>query len=124
MTTTKGFQKPEKTYSISFPVFHIPCASPSLYRVLSWQLLLVCKLLAEESALLKWLLIGISFVMYGWASYDMLNWCSAFERVAPAGLPSRNLRPLLSSGLVVHLLLYGVVSPGRKQWPVASTGQS
>ena len=64
---------------------------------------------ATESAFLKWFLIGVSFAMYAWASYDMLNWCSAYERTAPADLPSRGLRPFLSSGLVAHLLLYGVV---------------
>ncbi|CAE7397901.1 unnamed protein product [Symbiodinium sp. CCMP2456] len=64
---------------------------------------------ATESAFLKWFLIVVSFVMYAWASYDMLNWCSAYERTAPADLPSRGLRPFLSSGLVAHLLLYGVV---------------
>ncbi|CAE7209084.1 unnamed protein product, partial [Symbiodinium pilosum] len=64
---------------------------------------------ATESAFLKWFLIGVSFAMYAWASYDMLSWCSAYERAAPMDLPSRNLRPLLSSGLVAHLLLYGVV---------------
>ncbi|CAE7345830.1 unnamed protein product [Symbiodinium sp. CCMP2456] len=92
--------------------------------------------------------------MYGWASYDMLGWCVAFERSAPMDLPARrgaskesvsgsvissgcatqiqmspksglrcsavndltsqskaarSIRPLLSSGLVLHLLLYGVV---------------
>ena len=64
---------------------------------------------ATESAFLKWFLIVVSFAMYAWASYDMLNWCSAYERTAPADLPSRGLRPFLSSGLVAHLLLYGVV---------------
>jgi len=64
---------------------------------------------ATDSAFLKWFLIAISMAMYGWASYDMLNWCSAYERSAPRDLPSRSLRPLLSSGLVAHLLLYGVV---------------
>ena len=31
----------------------------------------------------------MSFAMYGWASYDMLGWCVAFERSAPMDLPAR-----------------------------------
>ncbi|CAE7841529.1 unnamed protein product, partial [Symbiodinium sp. KB8] len=80
-----------------------PLIVTNVYVILCWVAT------ATESAFLKWFLIGVSFAMYAWASYDMLNWCSAYERTAPADLPSRGLRPFLSSGLVAHLLLYGVV---------------
>ena len=80
-----------------------PLIVTNVYVILCWVAT------ATGSAFLKWFLIGVSFAMYAWASYDMLNWCSAYERTAPADLPSRGLRPFLSSGLVAHLLLYGVV---------------
>ena len=80
-----------------------PLIVTNVYVILCWVAT------ATESAFLKWFLIGVSFAMYAWASYDMLNWCSAYERTAPADLPSRGLRLFLSSGLVAHLLLYGVV---------------
>ncbi|CAE7343182.1 unnamed protein product [Symbiodinium natans] len=80
-----------------------PLIVTNVYVILCWVAT------ATESAFLKWFLIGVSFAMYAWASYDMLNWCSAYERTAPMDLPSRSLRPFLSSGLVAHLLLYGVV---------------
>ncbi|CAE7253419.1 unnamed protein product [Symbiodinium pilosum] len=80
-----------------------PLVVTNIYVILCWAAT------ATESSVLKWFLIVVSFAMYGWASVDMLNWCAAFERTAPADLPARSIRPLLSSGLVVHLLLYGVV---------------
>mmetsp|Transcript_43374 Transcript_43374/g.101230 ORF Transcript_43374/g.101230 Transcript_43374/m.101230 type:complete len:767 (-) Transcript_43374:126-2426(-) len=80
-----------------------PLVVTNIYVILCWAAT------ATESAVLKWLLIAVSFAMYGWASYDMLGWCVAFERSAPMDLPARSIRPLLSSGLVLHLLLYGVV---------------
>ena len=80
-----------------------PLIVTNVYVILCWVAT------ATDSAFLKWFLIGVSFAMYAWASYDMLNWCSAYERTAPMDLPSRSLRPFLSSGLVAHLLLYGVV---------------
>ena len=39
----------------------------------------------------------------------MLAWVDKFERSAPQDLPSRNIRPWLSNGLIIELLLYGVV---------------
>ncbi|CAE7372988.1 sop2 [Symbiodinium necroappetens] len=80
-----------------------PLVVTNIYVILCWAAT------ATESAVLKWLLIAVSFAMYGWASYDMLGWCVAFERSAPMDLPARSIRPMLSSGLVLHLLLYGVV---------------
>ncbi|CAE7552764.1 unnamed protein product, partial [Symbiodinium microadriaticum] len=80
-----------------------PLVVTNIYVILCWAAT------ATESAVLKWLLIVVSFAMYGWASYDMLGWCVAFERSAPMDLPARSIRPMLSSGLVLHLLLYGVV---------------
>ena len=47
--------------------------------------------------------------MYGWASLDMLAWVQQFERSAPQDLPSRGIRPWLSNGLSLYLVLYGVV---------------
>lgn len=59
--------------------------------------------------MLKWTLISTSLAMYAWSSREMLRWVSAYERSAPTDLPGRAIRPLLSSGLVAYLLLYGVV---------------
>ena len=39
----------------------------------------------------------------------MLAWVGKFERSAPQDLPSRNIRPWLSNGLIIDFLLYGVV---------------
>ena len=39
----------------------------------------------------------------------MLAWVDKFERSAPQDLPSRNIRPWLSNGLIIDFLLYGVV---------------
>ena len=39
----------------------------------------------------------------------MLAWVEKFERSAPQDLPSRNIRPWLSNGLIIELLFYGVV---------------
>ncbi|CAK8995015.1 unnamed protein product [Durusdinium trenchii] len=64
---------------------------------------------ATTSGLLKWMLIGVAFAMYGWASLDMLAWVQQFERSAPQDLPSRGIRPWLSNGLSLYLVLYGVV---------------
>ena len=80
-----------------------PLVVTNIYVVLCWAAT------ATDSAVLKWSLIVISLAMYAWASVDMLSWCTAFERSAPQDLPARSIRPLLSSGLVLHLLLYGVV---------------
>ena len=50
-----------------------------------------------------------AFALFGWASADMLAWVDKFERSAPQDLPSRNIRPWLSNGLIIDFLLYGVV---------------
>ena len=39
----------------------------------------------------------------------MLAWVDKFEHSAPQDLPSRNIRPWLSNGLIIDFLLYGVV---------------
>jgi len=80
-----------------------PLVVTNVYVILCWAAT------ATNSAFLKWSLIAISLAMYAWASVDMFNWHLAYERSAPQDLPARSIRPLLSSGLVLHLLLYGVV---------------
>lgn len=54
-------------------------------------------------------LVFVAFSLFGWASADMLAWVDKFERSAPQDLPSRNIRPWLSNGLIIDFLLYGVV---------------
>ena len=54
-------------------------------------------------------LVFVAFSLFGWASADMLAWVGKFERSAPQDLPSRNIRPWLSNGLIIDFLLYGVV---------------
>jgi len=80
-----------------------PAVVTNVYVILCWLALVV------SNGFVKWLLIVISLAMYAWVSREMLRWCSAYERAAPLDLPSRNLRPLLSSGLVAYLVLYGIV---------------
>jgi len=80
-----------------------PLVVTNVYVILCWTATVA------TSACLKWALITISLSMYAFASRDMLRWVHGFKQSAPAELPSRGLRPWLSSGLVAYLLLYGAV---------------
>ncbi|CAL1172347.1 unnamed protein product, partial [Cladocopium goreaui] len=80
-----------------------PLIVTNIYVIFSWAAA------ASTSGLLKWMLVFVAFALFGWASADMLAWVDKFERSAPQDLPSRNIRPWLSNGLIIELLLYGVV---------------
>ncbi|CAJ1450288.1 unnamed protein product [Effrenium voratum] len=80
-----------------------PLIVTNIYVIFCWAAT------ATDVGLLKWMLIAVSFAMFGWASVDMIAWTRNFDRTAPQDLPSRQVRPWLSNGLILHFLLYGVV---------------
>ena len=91
--------------SLGRPIREIsrPLLLTNVYVILCWAATLT------SSSALKWLLILTSWAMYVLASKDMFNWCVDFENTAPKDLPGRALRPVLSSGLILHFFLYGLV---------------
>lgn len=46
-------------------------------------------------------LIAVAFAMYAWSSRAMFQWCNEFHRTAPRDLPSREVRPWISHGLIL-----------------------
>jgi len=73
------------------------------YIVLSWYAHFV------ESAMTRRAVVGLAFAMYGWASYDMIAWVTAFRERVRKDLPSRTLRPALTLALVALFGIYGVI---------------
>ena len=51
-------------------------------------------------------LIAVALAMYAWSSRAMFQWCNEFHRTAPRDLPSREVRPWISHGLIL-----GISSP-------------
>lgn len=80
-----------------------PIVVTNVYIILSWAAFFV------SQVQLRWALVVISFVMYGWASYDMLIWIRKFLRVMPTDLPGRTVRPFLTIGLIITFGIYGIV---------------
>eukprot|EP00435_Cladocopium_sp_Y103_P065645 s1049_g27.t1 len=80
-----------------------PLIVTNIYVIFCWAAA------ASTSGLLKWMFVFVAFALFGWASADMLAWVDKFEHSAPQDLPSRNIRPWLSNGLIIDFLLYGVV---------------
>lgn len=80
-----------------------PLVMTNIYIVFSWMANVT------ESGFLKWALIVTSFLMYGCASMDMMKWSSDFQRLAPADLPSRRIRPWLSNGLIIHFQCFAAI---------------
>ncbi|CAE8686097.1 unnamed protein product, partial [Polarella glacialis] len=80
-----------------------PVVVTNIYIIFCWASL------TTSSATLRWSLIAMSWVMYTWASREMLGWVSNYERTAPQDLPSRSLRPVLSVGLIALFFVYGMV---------------
>eukprot|EP00928_Gymnodinium_smaydae_P084595 TRINITY_DN6785_c1_g1_i1.p1 TRINITY_DN6785_c1_g1~~TRINITY_DN6785_c1_g1_i1.p1 ORF type:complete len:733 (+),score=84.47 TRINITY_DN6785_c1_g1_i1:65-2200(+) len=80
-----------------------PVLVTNLYIIMCWSSLLV------GSLSLRWSLIGFALCLYAWVSNRMLKWVSAFNGTAPSDLPARCLRPLLTEGLILLFLVYGIV---------------
>lgn len=80
-----------------------PVALTNTYIVLAWVAFL------SPSAWLRWSLVAVTMGMYTWASHDMVKWISAYYRTVPADLPSRNIRPCLTLGLIGLFAAYAVV---------------
>lgn len=75
----------------------------NFYIVLSWVAGVT------SSSLLRDTLIFTTMAMYGWASYLMIVWIQAYLREASPDLPNRQLRPILSIGIILAFLVYAVV---------------
>eukprot|EP00428_Durinskia_dybowskii_P012214 CAMPEP_0170223606 /NCGR_PEP_ID=MMETSP0116_2-20130129/11503_1 /TAXON_ID=400756 /ORGANISM="Durinskia baltica, Strain CSIRO CS-38" /LENGTH=823 /DNA_ID=CAMNT_0010474309 /DNA_START=77 /DNA_END=2544 /DNA_ORIENTATION=- len=80
-----------------------PIVVTNFYIVLSWMAMLT------SNEVVRWSLVAVSFAMYFHASWDMFCWVADYYRTAAPDLPSRNLRPCLSIGLVLLFAVYGVV---------------
>eukprot|EP00438_Fugacium_kawagutii_P026454 Skav202765 [mRNA] locus=scaffold326:236367:243672:+ [translate_table: standard] len=80
-----------------------PLMVTNVYIIFSWMAAVT------TSGYFKWALIVVSFFMYGYASMDMMRWSSEFHRTAPADLPSRNIRPWLSNGLIIHFQCFAAI---------------
>lgn len=80
-----------------------PIVVTNFYIVLSWMAMLTA------NTVFRWTLVVVSFALYFFASWDMIQWVAAYWRSASPDLPSRRLRPCLSIGLVLLFAVYGVV---------------
>lgn len=80
-----------------------PIVVTNTYIIFSW----VAFFLTDPT--LKWGLVVLSFLMYGWASYDMYQWVIDFRIAESADAPSRALKQWLAVGLIIIFGIYGVV---------------
>jgi len=80
-----------------------PLVVTNVYIIFSWAAHFV------EPVPIGWALILISLVMYVWASVDMAIWVRDFRASTRYDLPSRDLRCVLTLGLVVIFLAYGLM---------------
>lgn len=81
----------------------IPVIVTDMYIFLAWTASLV------TSPSFRWLLVVMSFTLYGWASLGMFRWVSSFWRSESKDLPRPEIRAAIASGLVVLFALYGFV---------------
>jgi len=80
-----------------------PALITNWYIVISWGAMLTSNLA------FRWILVVLTFLMFGWASHGMLRWVSDYKSTVPPDLPSRHLRPV-SVGLLIGLFgVYGCV---------------
>jgi len=80
-----------------------PIVVTFVYIVFAWLALIV------QSSFTRWVLVGLTFAGYGWASTGMLRWALVFRRSAPEGYPNKGLRIFLLVSQVVVFGLYGLV---------------
>lgn len=83
-----------------------PVLITNVYIVLSWA----CFFIADAN--IRWALICLTFVMYGWASWGILRWTAAYQEKANRKLPGRTMRLWLPFGLVSVFGVYGAVYLG------------
>lgn len=76
-----------------------PLIVTNVYIIIAWAAFFV------EGPKLRWTLVAVSFVLYGWASVDMIGWIRNDRRPAAA----RYIRSSMTIGLIVLFGLYGVV---------------
>eukprot|EP00928_Gymnodinium_smaydae_P027886 TRINITY_DN21420_c0_g1_i1.p1 TRINITY_DN21420_c0_g1~~TRINITY_DN21420_c0_g1_i1.p1 ORF type:complete len:712 (+),score=69.05 TRINITY_DN21420_c0_g1_i1:63-2198(+) len=80
-----------------------PIIATNVYILLCWAALLV------DSVSLRLSLIGVSLLSFAWVSCLMMKWTSVFRSTAPADLPSRTIRPLLTEGIILLFCVYGLI---------------
>jgi hypothetical protein len=80
-----------------------PVIMTDVYIFLSWL-----AFFAEEA---HWclMLVGLSFLLYFWASYDMILWIISFSKASAKRGPDFYLRVGLTIGLIIVFALYGLV---------------
>jgi len=80
-----------------------PLLVTNVYMIIAWSAHFV------SDATLRWVLVGTAFAMYGWASWDMVQWVMKFREKASKDLPSRTFRPILTISLIALFGVYGAV---------------
>lgn len=80
-----------------------PLIITNVYMVMSWAAFLV------EGTALRWTLVIVSFLMYFWASADMLGWIRDFRMLEPLDAPGRDAKCCLTLALIVTFGIYGIV---------------
>lgn len=80
-----------------------PLIVTNVYIVLAWAAHFIEQLWPRR------VVVVLAFIMYGFASMDMISWVTVFRASTRQDLPSKTLRPLLTYGLIITFGVYGLV---------------
>ncbi|CAE8596591.1 unnamed protein product [Polarella glacialis] len=88
---------------LSFEDIARPVVVTNVYIIAAWT----CYFIPDTSA--RYAVVTLSFAMYAWASYDMVQWVVRFLRANPKSQSGLYLRPSLTLLLIVVFGIYGLV---------------
>lgn len=96
-------------YALSLPFEDIalPIIVTNIYIILAWS----CYFITND--FLRWAVVALSFIMYAWASIDMVKWVVKFVKENPESRSGLYLRPFLTVALIIIFGIYGIVFLGR-----------
>jgi len=80
-----------------------PLLVTNIYIVFAWSAHFI------PDPFLRWLVVGVTFFMYGWASRDMVRWAASYRDDVDPDVSGSHLRYASAMGLIVIFGAYGIV---------------